>query len=41
MVIWCDNIDTKEDFLEKDFNDQIFLWTFNYNFFLLSLVFFL
>jgi hypothetical protein len=32
MVIWCDNINTKENFLE-DFDDQNFLCTLNYGFF--------
>jgi hypothetical protein len=35
MVIWCDNINTKEDFLE-DFDDQIFLCTLNYGFSLIK-----
>jgi hypothetical protein len=30
MVVWCDNIDTKEDFLQKN------LCTLNYMFFLIS-----
>jgi hypothetical protein len=37
MVIWCDNIDTKEDFW-KNFDDQFFLCILNYGFFLLSLL---
>jgi hypothetical protein len=31
MVIWCDNVDTKEDFFES-FDDQFFLSTLNYGF---------
>jgi hypothetical protein len=38
MIIWCDNIDTKDFFL-KGFNDQNFLCTLNYGFFPLSLFF--
>jgi hypothetical protein len=38
MVIWCDNINTKGNFLEG-FDDQNFLCTLNYGFFLLSFLF--
>jgi len=37
MVIWYNNIDTKEDFFGKVLiDDQKFLYTLNYDFFLLS-----
>ncbi len=35
MIIWCDNIDTKE-FFSTRLKDQIFLCTLNYGFFPLS-----
>jgi hypothetical protein len=38
MIIWCGDIDTKEDFLE-DFDNQIIIFIVKHGFFLLSPLF--
>jgi len=35
MIIWCDNIDIKEEFW-KELDDQVFLCILNYDFFLIK-----